>query len=262
MKKIFFIVITVLIFLFLLGCYYTVGAGKVGVKFNLVNGQASSNLQGIHFKLPIIESITKFSVRTQKLEVKAPSSSKDLQIVNVDAVLNYHLDYKKVDVLFVKVGKDYENIVILPAIFEAVKASISQYPVEQIIVNRDKVKQNIENNLKTKLINYNIILENVNLVNIDFTPEFNKIVEQKQIEEQKIKTAEYQRMQAEQYKQKTILEAEGEAQRQRLLQTSATKEIVELKWIDKWDGKLPETMFGNAANIMMNLKAKDKSLDK
>lgn len=250
------IILSVFVFLFILGCYFTVGAGLVGVKFNKITGKISSHSQGFYFKVPLIESITKFDVRTQKMEIKAPSSSKDLQVVNIDVILNYHLDYKTVNDLFIKVGIDYENCVIFPAVTEAVKASISQYPVEQIIINREKVKLLIESNLKSKLEFYHIILENVNLVNIDFSSEFNKVVEQKQIEEQKIKTAEYKRLQAEQYKQKTILEAEAEAQKQKLLQISATKEIIEMKWIEKWNGVLPQTILGEDTKFMVNLKSK------
>lgn len=246
------IITGVLLFLVILGCYYTISAGEVGVKFNRITGQTSSNFQGFHFKLPFIEGITKFDVRTQKLEVKAASSSKDLQVVTVDAVLNYHLDYKKVNTLYTKVGEDFSNIVIIPAIQEVIKASLSQYPVEQIIVNREGVKENIESRLKVKLIQYDIILENVNLVNIDFTAEFDEVVESKQIEEQKIKTAEYQRKQAEEIKRKTILEAEAEAEKQRLLSKSVSNDIIALKWIEKWDGQLPQTMTGKESTMLIN----------
>lgn len=79
-------------------------------------------------------------------------------------------------------------------------------------------------------------------IHIFFDAEFNRVVEEKQIEEQKIKTAEYKKRQAEQNKLTAILEAEGEARKQELLRQSVIQQTIELKWIEKWDGKLPTYM--------------------
>jgi regulator of protease activity HflC (stomatin/prohibitin superfamily) len=96
------------------------------------------------------------------------------------------------------------------------------------------------------------MVESVNLVDIDFTPEFNKVVEEKQIEEQKIRTAQYVRMQAEENKKTEILKAEAEATKQRLLQQSATREVVNLKWIEKWNGVLPQVNAGKDTMLIVN----------
>jgi regulator of protease activity HflC (stomatin/prohibitin superfamily) len=164
--------------------------------------------------------------------------------------------YEKVNELFVKVGVGYTEKVIEPAVNEAVKAAAAHFPVEQIIVNREQLKEGIVTSLSKVLANYHIHLESVNLVDIDFSEQFNHVVEQKQVEEQKIKTAEYQRMQAEEYKKKSILEAEAEAEKQRLLKQSVTADIVALEWIKKWNGQLPQTVLGEKS--MMMLPGKDK----
>jgi len=242
-----------LIFALIIGCSscFSVGAGVVGVTFNKFTGNTASYSQGTYFKLPVIVDVVKFDVKTQRENIKADSASKDLQKVLVNVVVNYHLDYKKVNDLYVKVGRDYSEKVIHPAVNESVKASVAQFPVEEIIVRREDVKTLIENALKDRLATYNIILESVNLVNISFDKEFNAVVEQKQIEEQKIKTAEYKKKQAEQNKQATILEAEGEARKQELLRASVSKDTISMKWIEKWDGKLPVYMLGDKATMMM-----------
>ncbi|MCK9582523.1 MAG: prohibitin family protein [Endomicrobiales bacterium] len=234
--------------------FFVVGAGQVGVTFNSISGATQSYQQGFHTKFPFVVSVTKFDVKTQRIDVSAESASKDLQKVQVDIALNYHLDYTKVNELFVKVGKDYREKVIDPAVNEAVKSATAQFPVEQIIVQREDLKNKIEGALKTKLATYNIIVENVSLVNIRFDTEFEKVVEQKQIEEQKIKTAEYVKQQAEQNKAATILKAEGEAKAQQLLRESVNEKTIAYKWIDKWDGKLPSTMLGDKSNILFTPK--------
>jgi len=239
--------IALIILAFLVGCgsFFSVGAGVVGVTFNSITGSTAAFSQGMYFKIPIVTSVIKFDVKTQREDIQADSASKDLQKVKVFVAINYHLDYLKVNELYVKVGRDFNDKVIHPAVNESVKASVAQFPVEEIIVKREDVKMLIEKSLKDRLAIYNIILESVNLVNIAFDDEFNKVVEQKQIEEQKIKTAEYIKKQAAQKKQATILEAEGEARKQELLRATISKDTVMMKWIDKWDGKLPTYMVGD-----------------
>lgn len=250
-KVIRFVLIAFLFLLVTCGSCFSVGAGVVGVTFNTFTGNTASFSQGTYFKIPVITNVYKFDVKTQREDIKAESASKDLQSVVVKVVVNYHLDYTKVNNLFVKVGRDYVEKVIHPAVNESVKASVAQFPVEEIIVKREDVKTIIETVLKERLAAYNIILESVNLVNISFDDEFNKVVEQKQIEEQKIKTAEYIKKQAEQNKAATILNAEGEARAQELLRASISKDTISMKWIDKWDGKLPTYMMGDKASMLI-----------
>jgi prohibitin 2 len=161
------------------------------------------------------------------------------------------LKQDKVNDLYVTVGRDYIKKIIFPAVNESVKASTAQFPVEEIIVKREQVKNMIEKLLAERLAIYHIVLESVNLVDITFDAEFNKVVEEKQIEEQKIKTAEYRKKQAEQNKLTTILEAEGEARKQQLLRMSVNKDVVSLKYIEKWDGKLPIYMLGDRTMMML-----------
>jgi len=234
------------------GSWFSVGVGEVGVTFNQMSGVTRSHAQGFHMKLPLIQSVTKFDVKTQRVDIEADSASKDLQEIKVHVVLNHHLLHDKVNELFVNVGKDYLQKVIEPAVNESVKAATAQFAIESVIVKRQELKELIEKSLSERLTKYNIVLESLNLVNISFSAEFSKIVEQKQIEEQKIKTAEYQKMQAEQYKQKTILEAQAEATKQELIRKTVTADIVSLEWIKKWNGQLPTMMLGDKGLIMVN----------
>lgn len=233
-----------------------IGAGERGVVFSRFSGVRDQVMvEGMNFRIPAVENIVKFDIKTQKLDRMSQGASKDLQEVNLRTVVNYHLDGAKVSTLYRKVGIDYERKVIEPAIQEAVKAGTALFPVESIIVERPKLKAVISETLATKLKMYDIIVEDVNLTDITFSKEFNRVVEQKQIEEQKIKTAEYKKRQAEQYKQQVILEAEAEAEKQRLIRLQLTRDIVSLEWIKKWDGKLPETMLGGGDSIpMINIK--------
>ena len=244
----------IFILFFMLNPFYVVGPGQVGVSFNRISGITQSHPRGIHFRIPLLVTVTMFDVKTQKIVLDAQSASKDMQEVNVKLVLNCHLQYDKVNELYVNVGVDYKDKVIAPAVFESVKASTAKFPVEQIITERDKLKDMLETKLTERLKAYYIVMESANLVDINFSQEFNQVVEQKQLEEQKIKTAQYQRLQAEEKKKTTILEAEGESRKQELLRRTTSKEVIELKWIEKWDGKLPTYMLGDKTSLFMGAK--------
>jgi regulator of protease activity HflC (stomatin/prohibitin superfamily) len=237
---------------------FVVEVGFVGVRINILTGETKSFSQGTYFKIPVIYKVVNYDVKTQKQEVEADSASKDLQTVRARIVVNFRPIYDKVNDIHIKVGKDYFTKVLYPAIQEVAKTAISKLPVENIIVERENLRRAIEENLRKKIEDYNIIIENVNIVDIQFTKEFNRVVEEKQIEEQKVKKIQYQRMQAEEEKKRVILLAEAEAQKQKLLRDSSNQTVINLKWIEKWDGHLPQYMLGDKSNMMIMLDDKNK----
>ena len=247
----------IIIAFIVLSSFFVVEVGFVGVRINIITGQTQSFAQGTYFKIPFIHQVVNYDVKTQKQEIEADSASKDLQTVRARIVVNFRPVYEKVNDIHIKIGKDYFVKVIYPAIQEVSKTAISKLPVENIIVERENLKAAIEENLRKKIEEYNIIIENVNIVDIQFTTEFNRVVEEKQIEEQKVKKIQYQRMQAEEEKKRVILLAEAEAQKQKLLRDSSNQTVINLKWIEKWDGHLPKYMLGDKSNSMIMLNDKD-----
>lgn len=236
-----------------MSAFFIVEVGNVGVRINVLSGQTKSFAQGTYIKIPFVHQVAKYDVKTQKQEIQADSASKDLQTVRANIVINFRPEYDKVNDIHTKIGRDYFFKVVTPAIQEVAKTAISKLPVENIIVERENLRLEIEQNLRNKVKEYNIIIENVNIVNIEFSSEFNKVVEEKQIEEQKVKKMQYQRMQAEEEKKRIVLLAEAEGQKQKLLRESASQGVISLKWIEKWDGKLPVYMLGDKTNSMIML---------
>src|SRR5688500_5637602 len=84
-----------------------IGAGERGVVFNNFSGIEDRILgEGTHLRVPLLEMVTKVSVRTQKTDVKAEAASRDLQTVNTDIVVNWHLDASRVNRIFQQVGDE------------------------------------------------------------------------------------------------------------------------------------------------------------
>src|SRR5687767_6937446 len=91
----------VIIFCIMNSPIFIVKPGEVAVKYSRLSGSTKAYSQGAHFRMPIIEGIQTFDVKTLRVDVKADCASKDLQHVTVHAVLNYHLVYENVNDLFV-----------------------------------------------------------------------------------------------------------------------------------------------------------------
>lgn len=230
------------LFLFL-STIYVVQPGNVGVEVLFGKIQKYSE-NGMRFKNPLA-SVLNFDIRTIRQDFTLECMSRDMQLVKIEAIINYRIDYTRIESLYTKVGVDYLNKIVVPAVAQTLKAVCSQYKVEDVTVNRDAMKDRAQIELMSRLSNYYIILQDISLADIDFSEEFNKVVEEKQLEEQKIKTAEYRKKQAEQDKQTTILQAQAEAEKQRLLRATTSKEVIELKRIEKWDGHYPTVLGGN-----------------
>ena len=102
-------------------------------------------------------------------------------------------------------------------------------------------------------------MADVSLINIGFSPEFTKSIEQKQIAEQDAKKAEYEALKASRQAQAEVNRAKGTAEAQKLLRQSLNKELLEKQAIEKWDGKFPTVMGGNGALPLINIKKDERS---
>ncbi len=228
------------------GSVGTIGAGERGVllQFGAVKDKVFD--EGLYFKIPIVHKVVTMDVKMQKDEVPASASSKDLQVVTSKVAINYHLSPEKVNRIWQDVGKDYNNRIIAPSIQEAVKAVTAKFTAEELIIKREDVKDQIKINLAERLIRNNIIVDDINITSFDFSQAFNEAIEAKVTAEQlKLKAErdlERIRIEAEQ----KVVEAEGKA---KAIKTEAealsfNPQIVELRWIEKWNGETP-TYWGN-----------------
>ncbi len=247
-KKYLSIIICVLVVALLLSSVTTIRSGEVGIRVRfgkVVNKQTN---EGINFKIPLIERIEKMNVRVQKVEVKTSSSSKDLQEVDMSLAVNYQIDKEKATKLYKNVGTGYDEVILEPAIQESIKAVTSKYTAEELITNRSEVSVKCQEELAKKVEKYGLKVNDFNITNFNFSEEFNKAIEEKQVAEQKVLTAkqelEKERIEAE----KKIVKAEAEKQANELKQQSLTDNIIKEKFIEKWNGELPKVSGSN--NIM------------
>ena len=233
-------IVFVLIFVLLCSSFRTIKSGQVGIRVRFGKVVSSQMNEGINFKIPLVEKIVKMNIQVQKTEIETESSSKDLQLVNMKLAVNYKIDGKKAKDLYKNVGTKYEDVILQPAIQESIKAVTSKYTAEELITKRNEVSIESMKELDNKVKKYGIIIDNFNITNFNFSEEFNKAIEEKQVAEQKVLTAkqELERAKVEAEKKVTIAEAEKQANDLKI--QSLTDNIIKEKMIEKWNGELPK----------------------
>lgn len=231
-----------------------VDAGNRGVllHWNAVDLTAPPLDEGIHFVIPFQDDIVQLEVRTLKYDAETRSASKDLQTVETTVTVNYNPDKERVHILYKEIGLDYENRVIQPAIEETVKQVTANYNAEELITKRPLVKADIENAIRERLNQFNIVTTVISITDFEFSPLFASAIESKVEAEQKAKKAENDLIrievearqleaQAEGTAAANIAEARGEAEAIAIINRALAENPNYFEWlkIQAWDGKLP-----------------------
>lgn len=238
--------------------WFVVEPGYNGFTVTLGKVNSTVYTDGLHFKTPFITKSVKYNVQTQKLDATADASSKDLQAVSASIVVNYKYKESEVVNLYKNVGKE-ERVaekIITPAIQEVFKAVVAKYSAEQLITERSEVSKNIEETLNKRLEPYGVQIQLFNIVNFNFSKSFNDAIEAKVTAEQNA-LAEKNKLEQVKYEaEQKVVAAEAQAKaieiQAKAIQNQGGAEYVNLKWIEKWDGKLPVTVaWGDSSFIMM-----------
>ena len=268
-KSLIRIVITVIIGVFIISVIAIssvriVDAGNRGVLVQFGNVDTDVSLdEGLHFVVPFRDNVVQMEVRTQKIVEDTTSASKDLQDVSTQVALNYHLNPDRAQVVYQRLGFDYANRIIVPAIQESVKQVTARFNAEELITKRETVKNQIEEQITDRLASYNIIADAISITDFQFSQLFKLAIEAKVAAQQRALQAqnELRRIQieaqqneaqaigeqkaniarAEGIKQSNVLQAEGEAQAITIIDQQLRNNPTYLEWLKstRWDGKLP-----------------------
>jgi regulator of protease activity HflC (stomatin/prohibitin superfamily) len=211
--------IAALLVLLSLNAFVIITPGQAGVLSILGKAQGGELLEGLHYKPPFVSSVDIYDVTIQKFEVPAQSSTKDLQNLSASFAINFRLDPTKI-VNIRRTQGSLQNIVakiIAPQTQESFKIAAARRTVEEAITKRSELKEDFDNALNSRLEKYGIIVLDTSVVDLTFSPEFARAVEEKQIAEQRAQRAVYVAQEAEQQAQADINRAKGKAEAQRLL---------------------------------------------
>lgn len=226
------------------GCLTTIATGEVGIKTTWGKITNTNLKEGIQIKFPW-QKVIKMNVKVQKYENEngMETSTKDMQVVNSVVVsVNYQLDEDKVTDVYREVGENYNLIILEPAIQETIKSAISQYNAEELVTKRNEVSDNILKTLSDKVNSYGLKIISVSVKNFDFSNEYNQSIERKTIAEQNALTAEQELKTSEANAKKKVIEAQAEADANKIKNSTITDEILTQQFIEKWNGELPKVV--------------------
>jgi prohibitin 1 len=235
-----------------------VSSGNRGVVSHWGKVQATTLDEGMHFTMPFATKVHEYSIRTSKDDVQASAATKDMQELGSEIAVNWHPDPTQLAVIFEKFGQREDVLlnIITPAVNEVFKAAAATLSAEDILKKREQLKAIVDDGLKARLSPYGVQIDDISLVNLKFSDDFNKAIEAKQVAEQEAQEAAYDAQKAQQEAIASVNRAKGEAEAQQLQKNTITPELIKLKSlevqraaVDKWNGVLPSVSGGNTPFI-------------
>lgn len=261
------VLVVVIALIFAISCFSFVPTGHTGVVTLFGKVEDYTLDSGVHFKNPFARVI-KMDNRIQKESVELSCFSSDIQEVEVVFTLNYQISKEYAMNIYKTIGKNYFDTAVSPIITESVKTVAARYTAEDLINKRNELAMAIETDMKEKLLIFNIELVSTSIEDMDFTDAFTNAVEEKQVAAQnKLKAeteaaqkvveaeaeAQIRRVTAEAEAYEILQRAEAEAQANQKLAESITDRLIEYRYYEVWDGKLPQMVMGESTTPMVQI---------
>lgn len=268
------VVAAIVVIILILSSLAIVPAGSTGVIVTFGKVSDSALNEGLHMKVPFAQELVVVSNKIQVYEADASAVSKDLQTVNSKIAVNFRVKTDSSASIYKNIGSDYQTVILMPAVQESMKSVSAKYTAEQLITERNKVGDEIKAQLESKVSDYGIQIEKFNIVNFDFSAEFNNAIEAKQVAEQnllKTKTEQEEAIVvAEADAKKKVIAAEAEAdaiKKKADAQAEANKELakslnenlIKYQAVEKWDGVMPKV--ASSGNPLVALDLDDSKTD-
>ena len=235
--------------------FYTIKSTERGVLSTFGKISPSVIEDGLHVKIPFIQTIKKVNIQQKKFDGEENSYTRDVQTSEVRYTINYDLVRENVNNLIKNVGDDYHNRIVVPFIRSAMKEAFGNYAATEIVENRDAVRREIEGTLRHTLDSNYFLNIQFQLVDIDFDDDFENSIKEKQVAEQQALKAKNVTIQIEEQAKQTKIRAEADAEAIRIKAKAleSNPKLVEYEAVQKWDGKMPQYMMGNSLPLI-NLK--------
>ena len=246
---------------------FSVNPGETAIIFDVINGGIKPNVygKGLHFMIPFMQRVIKYETRITPYDYSTFTGTKDLQRVHIKIKIFYRPDPDHIQTIHLDLNKDYASKVLPSVGNEVLKAVIAQYDADELLKQREKISSEIKETLVNRANEYNIILEDVSIYELNFQPEFMASIERKQVAQQEAEAYKYLVMLKEEEKKAYIIEAQGKSIAAQMVSDAvaeygeglvtlrkieASKEIVESLSKSKNIGFLP-----GKGNILYNLNA-------
>ena len=266
-----------------------IDAGFRGVKLTWGKVVSDSLPEGLYFYNPISTSMVAIDTRLQREKIRLETYTKDIQQATMSLTVNYNIDPMKAHELYQRIGLAYQNTLIEPNVLSSVKDVVGKVEADKFVNNRELVTQEIKEKISTILAPSHIIVQEVAIEDISFSGAFENAIEAKQIATQEAIKAQNETVRVTEEGKQQVIKAKADADSQKAAsdarayaikveseaKAEATKQIglaeaaairekskalsensrlVELTKAEKWNGELPQNMYGSAPLPILDVK--------
>ncbi|WP_411965043.1 prohibitin family protein [Haloferax sp. YSMS24] len=207
---------------------------------------------GAHFINPVSQSTVSLSVRPQSYTMSSASSegqrqgddaitvlTQDGLRTDIDVTVRYRVDAAQA----VKFYQNYRTVgaaeerLIRPSIRSVLRTEAGRLPVTVIYTGegQTQLKAAAERELGQEFAEAGLILEAVQIRNVELPNEYAQAVEQKEITEQRRQQKQDELAVEELEAERKRIEAQGEADANRIVSESLSDEVLAQKYIEKLD---------------------------
>lgn len=242
------------------GSFVVINPGYVGVIFNTAAGTLRSAPQGFAFKLPFISRVQEYPValRTYTMVKRSTGGSskeddsldlptREGQHIRQDVSVTYNTsDTKAVEVFKSFRGQeieDIENTFIRRTVITITQNAAGQMSLTELISSkRGEFQANISEQLAKELGKMGFVLDKVNLGASHLPDIIEAQMQDKMKAQQEALKADYELQKQTTLAKAKVAEAIGTRDANNIMQASITPAVLELKKIEKWDGRLPQVV--------------------